>query len=405
MKPVADVDVDADVIIVGAGPVGLTLALFLAREGVRVIVLEQHLRAHESPRAMVYLHPLLPDLERIGMLGPMMERGWIDREGLNLHLPTLGEVISIPNTVLEGHVPHPYNIHLGQDEFCRIARRLILDIPNAEVRDGFEVVEVNDDGDTVSALSAEGDRLRARYLVGADGGHSVVRRSIGATLEGYTWDERFVATNVRFDFRSHGFRSSNMYVHPERGCIIGQITTDGLWRCTFQEPADLPEEGVIERIGRHFSELLGSKDAAEVRLADYRPYRMHQRLSTSLREGRVVLAGDAAHLTNPTGGLGLTTGLYDVILLDEALRAVLGGADDRLLDEYARERSRVFRELSSPNASNFKRLVYDSADPVALDAAVQPFRDVAATPEGQRGFLEGLDMIRSPQLVGEGESR
>jgi 3-(3-hydroxy-phenyl)propionate hydroxylase/6-hydroxy-3-succinoylpyridine 3-monooxygenase len=393
--------IDTDVVIAGAGPVGLVLALHLARADVRVVVLEKEADVNMSPRAMVYLHPLLADLDAVGLLEPMLERAWVDREGFNLHIPANGEVISIPNTALEGVDPHPFNLHLGQGDFSHIALRELLKQPSATVVMGAEVVGYDDDASGVTVHARRGDdelRLRGRYLVGADGGRSVVRTLMGATLEGTTWDERFVATNVRFDFRALGFKSSNMYVDDEIGCIIAQITPDGLWRCTYQEPIDLPEETVVDRIPAFFAKLLGPE--ADVELVGFSPYRMHQRLSTSLREGHVILAGDAAHLTNPTGGLGLTTGLYDVFLLQEVLIALLAGrAGEELLDAYAAERSRVFSEVSSPNASHFKRLVYDSHDPEVLSRQVQPFRDAAASLEGQRAFLAGLDMVRSAPLV------
>lgn len=392
--------IDTDVVIVGAGPVGLTLALYLAQQGINVTVLEKDAVLNDSPRAMVYLHPVLADLDEIGMLEPMLEVAWLDREGFNLHLPDLDEVISVPNTALEGIDEHPYNLHLGQGEYCRLAREQLTRYPSVRVVFGAEVVAIDDGGDRVSATALDGEQYVARWLVGADGGHSVVRAGTGASLEGFTWDTRFVATNVRYDFRSRGFKSSNMYVDDEIGCIIAQITPDGLWRCTYQETLALPEETAGERIATHFVKLLGPEEAAKVDVVAYRPYRMHQRLASTLRSGRVVLAGDAAHLTNPTGGLGLTTGLTDVFLLQEVLIAILTkDGDEALLDAYAAERARVFREQSSPNATNFKRLVYDSRDPVLLDRAVQPFREAASTLEGQRAFLQGLDSIRSPHLV------
>ncbi|WP_426516795.1 FAD-dependent oxidoreductase [Diaminobutyricibacter sp. McL0618] len=391
-----------DVAIVGAGPVGLTLALALGRAGVNVVVVERDAEINLSPRAMVYLHPLLPDLDRLGLVAGMLKRGFRDDEGLNLHLASTGEVISIPNTALDGIDPFPFNIHLGQGEYCSLVAELLADLDNVDVRSNSEVVTIDDQEATATVhLQVKGvsQALEARYVVGADGGHSVVRASIGASLEGTTWGERFVATNVRFDFRSRGFKSSNMYIDPEIGCIIAQITPDGLWRCTYQESLELPESTVADRIPQHFDRLLGAD--ASVELVDFRPYRMHQRLSSSLRSGHVVLAGDAAHLTNPTGGLGLTTGLYDVLLLEEVLLAVLRGeAGDELLDRYAEERSRVFSHVSSPNATYFKTLVYDTTDPAVVDAQVQPFRDAAKTLEGQRAFLSGLDMVRSPSLTG-----
>jgi 3-(3-hydroxy-phenyl)propionate hydroxylase len=393
---------EVDVAIVGAGPVGVTLALFLCRAGSRVIVLEKDPTINTSPRAMVYLHPLLGDLHGIGMLEPMLRCAWRDREGFNLHLAATGEVISIPNAALDGIHPHPYNLHLGQGEYCRIAVEQLAQYPGATIAMGAQVHAIDDAPGGVTVHYASGGcarSVKARWVVGADGGHSTVRQLIGASLPGTTWDERFVATNVRYPFRSHGFKSSNMYVDDQIGCVIAQISPDGLWRCTFQESAQLPEGTVAERIPAFFARLLGDAAAADVELVAFRPYRMHQRLASTWRRGRAVLAGDAAHLTNPTGGLGLTTGLYDVILLQEALLAVLTGADEDLLDRYADERARVFREITSPNATNFKRLVYDSHDLQALDRAAQPFRDAAATLEGQRAFLAGLDIVRSPRLT------
>jgi 3-(3-hydroxy-phenyl)propionate hydroxylase/6-hydroxy-3-succinoylpyridine 3-monooxygenase len=389
-----------DVAIAGGGPVGLALALYLARAGVDVVVLERDAEINMSPRAMVYLHELFADLDAIGMLEPMAQVGAHDVDGFNMWLRRGSEHINLPLLVEDGD-PYPFHIHLGQGEFCRLAVEQLAAYPNARVLFGAELVAFSDEGDRVTVrydTAESSTELVAQYLVGADGGRSTVRRGIGATLEGTTWDERFVATNVRYDFGARGFKSSNMYVDPELGCIIARITDDGLWRCTYQESDALPEETVEERIAPYFARLLGPDEVVDV--VSYRPYRMHQRLATTLRSGRVVLAGDAAHLTNPTGGLGLTTGLFDVVLLQEALLAVLQGrSDDRILDEYAAERARVFSEVSSPSASNFKRMVYDSHDPEALEQAVSPIREASKSVEGQRAFMSNIAVIRSPDLL------
>ncbi|MCC2033192.1 FAD-dependent oxidoreductase [Microbacterium sp. BWT-G7] len=390
---------DTQIAIVGGGPVGLTLALFLARAGVQVTVLERDAEINRSPRAMVYLNTVLPELDEIGLLDEMKNRGVVDREGLTLHVPATGEVIRVSNEALDGVSSHPFNIHLGQGDFCQIATEKLALLPNVRVVRGADVVAVAQDAEEVRVdyiAEGAGETLTARYLVGADGARSAVRTAIGAELVGTTWPDRFVATNVRFDFRSRGFGSSNMYVDPEIGCIVAEITADGLWRCTYQEPGDLDEATVAERIPAFYARLLG-RDAV-VDVVDYRPYRIHQRRASALHDGRIVLAGDAAHLTNPTGGLGLTTGLTDVYLLQEALIAILqNGADEGVLALYARARAKVFDEFTSPSAVQFKTMVYDTgADHV--EAVVAPLRAAAAVTEGQRAVLLGLGAVRSPSL-------
>jgi 3-(3-hydroxy-phenyl)propionate hydroxylase/6-hydroxy-3-succinoylpyridine 3-monooxygenase len=381
--------------------VGLTLAIGLAKAGRSVEVLEREPELGDSPRAICYLHNLLPDLDRLGLLDEMKQLGHVDQDGFTLRLPLLEEVINVPmTTLIEDRFPYPYNINLGQDQVARIAERVLHTLPTATLRFDADVTAVRDqaDGATVTYTDADGEHtVKARYVVGADGGHSTVRKAIGASLEGTTWKDRFVATNVRFPFEELGFNSSNLLSHPEYGCVVARISPDGLWRVTYQESDSLPEETVEERIPAHFERLLGAEDAARVVVDRFRPYRMHQRLATKLHEGHIVLAGDAAHLTNPTGGLGLTGGLYDVFLLEEVLLSVLSGeSGQEALEYYAKDRARVFSTISSPNASYLKDLVYDTPDPEKLRELTQSQRDAASAPQLQRASLEGIDDARSP---------
>lgn len=388
--------------VIGAGPVGLVSALAFARDGYDVTVFEAADQLNMAPRAMVYLNPLLPDLDELGILDDMKTRGHIDREGFNMHLIALDEVLSAPNSVLDGLMPTPFNVHLGQGEVCAIVLEHLGRLPNVEVTWGHALVGLEQDasGVTLALRTTGGSETSARFdwVIGADGGRSAVRDLIGATAEGTTWNERFVATNVFTDFRSLGMKSSNMYVHPTLAAVIADIDGHGLWRCTFQESAELPEEGLRQRIDEYYRALLGPD--GEYEIDTYSPYRMHQRMSTKMREGRVVLAGDAAHLTNPTGGLGLTTGLYDVIALREGLGALIGGtADESVLDRYEAERTKTFTGISSPTATHLKNVVYGGHDAETLRVLTEPMREGTKDIESQRQMLLGLDAVRSPSLL------
>jgi len=392
---------DQTVTVVGGGPVGVLIALALARKGLDITVIEADSSPNLSPRAIVYLHPLLPDFAALGILDDMVARGHLDHEGFNMHLVSLGEVLSAPNTLLEGISPTPFNVHMGQGELVTLVMEHLARMSNVSVLWGTTIDGLEQDDAGVTLTLRSGDTVsthRTGWVVGADGGRSVVREHIGGKLEGFTWDERFVAINLHHDFRADGFFSSNLYVHPTLPAVIAQINKAGLWRTTYQEDESLPEETLESRVHEYLGALLGPDASYEVDA--FRPYRMHQRLSTKLREGRVVLAGDAAHLTNPTGGLGLTTGIYDTFALAEVLPAVIGGtAGEDALDRYAADRSRVFNEISSPMASHLKRIVYGHLAPEELREMTEPMRQAMETVESKTAMLLGLDGVRSPSLL------
>jgi 3-(3-hydroxy-phenyl)propionate hydroxylase/6-hydroxy-3-succinoylpyridine 3-monooxygenase len=179
-------------------------------------------------------------------------------------------------------------------------------------------------------------------------------------------------------------------IDPRYGAIIAKLDRSGLWRCTYCEEAALPEAGVRERMSDYFKVILSRP--AEYEVAAYSPYRMHQRVAERLRVGRVILAGDAAHVTNPTGGLGLTTGLFDAFALYEALAAVIhGDVAPGVLDRYSDERRRVFLQYTSPRATENKRLIYHSDDPVRLEQDLRRLRRLASDPDF---LLETLTFTR-----------
>ena len=242
--------------------------------------------------------------------------------------------------------------------------------------------------------------LRAGWVIGADGARSAVRQALGLAFDGMTWPERFVATNVLYDFGALGYGPGNFLIDPDHGAVIARIDNDGLWRCTYCEDLTLPEETIPERMPAYFRTIL-PPDADMPEVVQWSPYRMHQRAAERMRDGRVLLAGDAAHATNPTGGLGLTSGMLDTFVLYDALAAVIGGAvGDEVLDRYSEERLRVFTEIASPQASEWKRLVFHSDDPARLEGDLGMLRTVASDPDARReGFLS-MQALKTPSLVG-----
>ena len=385
-----------DAIVVGGGPTGFITALGLAQAGSKVLLIEAEDAVIDSPRAAVYHWSALDGLERLGIREEAERTGFAKQDYLWLVRKT-GERIEYDLSVLEGRTAFPYNIHLGQDRLAQIACDRLARMANAEIRFGTTLTALAQDEDSVR-IRIEGPEgpqfLAARYLVGADGAGSMVRKGLGQAFEGMTWPERFVATNVYHDFESADYGLTTMVIDDEWGAVIVKIARDGLWRCTYMEDASLPERTFLERVPAAYEHLLPGEGG--YRLDRAAPYRMHQRCAETFRKGRAVLVGDAAHVTNPTGGLGLTGGLFDAFALWPTLAAVLlDGADPALLDRWAEDRRRIYLEKTNPQAIANKRLVFHACGGGAeLEAALDGLRAMAADPDVRLQrlmFVKGLE--------------
>ena len=347
-----------DVIVVGAGPVGLLTALALAQGGARVTVLEMEAGIVESPRAAVYFPSNLIVLEELGLLGELNAIGFQNRS-FGTHVPEFGYSSVVTTEPIEG-IPYDYQLHAGQHAVARVAMEHARKL-GVGVLFEHEVTGIVDgpDGVTLTAATPAGETtLAGKWLVGADGARSTVRRLAGIEFEGHTWPERFVATNVKFDFSRLGYSQANFVCDPVNMAVIAQLDRAGVWRCTYMEDSALPLETYEERIHQRYEWFMqGSKD---YEIVSSSPYMLHQRAAATLHKGHVLLAGDAAHATNPCGGLGLTSGVWTGMVLADALGAVLRGEEDEaILDRYSNERRRVFWEVVSPAATENKRMLQE----------------------------------------------
>jgi 3-(3-hydroxy-phenyl)propionate hydroxylase/6-hydroxy-3-succinoylpyridine 3-monooxygenase len=391
-----------DVIIVGGGPVGFITALGLAQAGVRVRVIEAEPQIINSPRAAVYFWSVLDGFGRLGILGEAEAAG-VRKQDYTYLVRRTGERIAYSMEILEGHTPYPYNLHLGQHRLADIAMRRLKTFSNATVRFGTRLQQLQQDADGVTlsvATESETNELRARWVIGADGAGSTVRQLLGLSFDGMTWPERFVATNVYCDFERYGYARATFVIDDRFGAVIAILNKEGLWRCTYMEDATLPEETFLERLPQAYQAILPGQGNYELERAS--PYRMHQRSAQQYRVGRVVLAGDAAHVTNPTGGLGLTSGLFDSYALYPALTAVLlGGADDEVLDRYSAARRDTFVNRASPQASANKQLIYHAnGGGPKLEEALTVLRRLAADPEFLLQRLMFTKSLETPPLLG-----
>ncbi|GCE44361.1 monooxygenase, FAD-binding [Rhodococcus wratislaviensis] len=390
------------VLIAGAGPVGILNALGLARAGISVTVLERGSGVVQSPRAMVYHWSVLDGLERLGLFGAASERGFL-KQGYTYRVHATGEQVSFGLDALEGKVAHPYNLHLGQNVLVELALAQLSAYPHATVLWDTEVHSVDQDENAVRVeASSQGKpvTLSAQWLIGADGARSTVRESAEIPFDGLTWPERFVATNIRVDLEAHGWPLTTMLIDDRYGAIISKIDTTNLWRFTYCEDEALPVDTVRDRMPDYLETVFPGID--DIELVAFSPYRMHQRTASTFRVGRVLLAGDAAHATNPTGGLGLTSGLFDTYVLHEALAAVIDGRiSDAVLDEYARLRREVFLDKVNPAATANKQFVYHSANDADLETAMGGMRRLTSDPDALVNRLMFPKTLETPSLITE----
>jgi 3-(3-hydroxy-phenyl)propionate hydroxylase len=390
------------VLIAGGGPVGLFAALLLGRYGLHVRLFDENAGLQDDPRAAT-THPgtleilgaagLVDDMARAGLVAPIF-RFW-DR-------PTGECVAEFDHALLAADTAYPYVIQCEQFKTARLILERLQALPNVEVLFGHQVVEVtqHDTAVTVSVRGTDGVRRHTgAYLVGADGGRSVVRKQCGISFEGFTWDERFLVLTTPFDFeRSRGYCYRNYLADPEEWCNCFKVSGSGppgLWRTVY--PTD----------PRASDEELLSDDAVEARLQKFFPsarryevvhrnlYTTHQRMATTFRAGRVLLAGDAAHVNNPIGGMGLNGGLQDAGCLAELLAGVmLDGGSEGLLDVYDLRRRTVACEfVHQQSIANKKRL--EERDPDQRRRNLDELRALAADRVRARQFLLGTAMVTS----------
>jgi 3-(3-hydroxy-phenyl)propionate hydroxylase/6-hydroxy-3-succinoylpyridine 3-monooxygenase len=388
------------IVVAGGGPTGLAVALGLAQRGAEVTVLDRASAPSNAPRALAYLHTVLPGFAELGVLDDIVAEAAIG-DGINFIDHDSGESFHMKLDVIENDVPYAFVPQVGQDRVSQVLLRHIAKLDNVEVLYDHEItgIQTDDDSVTLTVSTAQGEKqFVTDWLVGADGASSAVRRLLDLAFEGMTWPDKFVSTNVRADLGAAGIKIANWRIDPVYGAVIARYSDDNLWRFTFKEDAELPDEGLEERIHAHFATAMPGNLPYE--LVQFAPYRIHQRATTSFRFGRVLLAGDAAHVTNPIGGLGLTGGFLDAFVLSEALAAVVHGeAAEDVLDRYADERRKVYLEYVSPTASMTKGILFDNHPPEVKQQILGGLRHARDDREFRRLDLRRMQAMVTPSVL------
>jgi 3-(3-hydroxy-phenyl)propionate hydroxylase len=390
------------VLVVGGGPVGVITALALARQGIAVQVFEAEARVNDSPRAATTHAATLEMLEGLGLLDEVIRRGLVEPKFRFWDRASRDMIAEFDFGMLRNDTRFPYVVQCEQHKLANMSIERLRAFPHATVEFSARVTSLRPFDDRVEAVvaGARGERkLVGSYLIGADGGRSTVRKAIGVEFEGFTHPERFLVLTTTFSFDvTYAQCSRNYFSDPDEWCALFKVTGDdgkGLWRVLFPTRLEESDEQALD------------EEAAEIRLQKFFPrqgrypvvhrnlYRAHQRVAASFRRDRVFLAGDAAHVNNPLGGLGLNFGIHDALELTTLLGRVLREeAPADILDDYDRFRRPLNVEyVQQQTIANKKRL--EEKDPAVRAKSNEALRRTAADPAAHRAYLLRASLIDS----------
>jgi 2-polyprenyl-6-methoxyphenol hydroxylase-like FAD-dependent oxidoreductase len=398
------------VIVAGAGPVGATAAVALARQGVPVVLVESAAEPQGDWRASTF-HPSTMELLTglgLGIAEEMVDTGlavprfqYRDRRD--------GLVAELDLGLLAGETAYPYRLQLNQQHLVRMLVTRLRAMTGVRTMFGatLRTVTHGDAGVVVTVDTADGTvELAGSHLVAADGSNSTVRQALGIDFDGLTYQEKFVIVSTSADLADliDGIAHVNYVSDPEQWVFL--LRTPESWRAVYPVPADTPREDALSPAALQ-SQLQGIAPLpAGYPVLDAQVYNVHQRVAATFRVGPIGLVGDAAHINSPLGGVGLNSGIHDA--LDLAARLVrirsgdAGGADAELA-AFAAVRRRVAVEyIRADTHRNTQRM--KETDPVLRARNQAELRAMAADPDRARAWLRRSTLLESVRRYGIGRT-
>lgn len=388
------------VLIAGGGPVGLVAAYNLAKQNIPVTVCDENDGLQNDPRAATTHPATLELLGRLGVAEEVIRQGLVSPVFRFWDRPTGEMVAEFDHALLSDDTDFPFVVQCEQFKLTRILLDLLAPLDHAEVLFSHKVIGVSAFDDHVRLKVMTPDGLKefvGDYLIGADGGRSQVRKQMDIAFEGFTWAERFLVLTTPFDFEAErGMCYRNYIADPNEWCNCFKVAGDGppgLWRTVYPADPEAPEEALLadDFVQRKLQDFFPTGEPYEI--VHRNLYTVHQRVAAAFRKRRVLIAGDAAHVNNSIGGMGLNGGIQDAMSLTDKLADLWHGrAGDEVLDLYDYQR-RTFAEefVQQQTIQNKKRL--EATDPDKRQAFLGDLRAMAGDPERSRQFMMNSSML------------
>jgi 3-(3-hydroxy-phenyl)propionate hydroxylase len=399
---------DNRVIVVGAGPVGAVTTLALVRKGIPVTLVESLPDAAEDQRAAT-VHP--PTVEMLVELG-LEKEAFSEEPSGGMSAPLFhfrdrrtGELFAVFDiNLLKGEIPYPFVLQWEQYKLVHAALPHIRASGLGEVRFSARLTGLEQHADhvdaTVSNEAGESEKLRARYVIGTDGASSTVRRLAEIEFEGFTYPERFIKIGTTFDLlaANESFCTRNYFFDPDEWLNLFKVKgygPPGIWRGVLPVPAHESDEAAMspEAVQRRLQGIHPKRGDYDIPY--HALYAVHQRVAKTFNKGRVLLAGDSAHVNNPIGGMGMNGGIHDAVNLAEKLADVwFKRADDGVLDRYTRQRRNAQTDyIQAQTIQNKKTL--EERDPALRRQHLDELRRTSEDVALHKKFLYRSSLIDS----------
>ncbi len=382
-----------DVIIAGGGPCGVVAGVALTAAGLDVLVLEGADTHATDLRASTLHAPTLDYLSTFGITQELEPLGLRSPEYKYFNRQT-GSCITFDMSELKDLSEHPYRLQCEQWKLTIAAQKRIADrfhFSSRVVKAQETPADVH-----VTAETPDGVRMyRGRFVVACDGAGSVVRKGLGIGFDGFTYEEKFLCLSTVAPMHDYLPEVCNVNYMSDPTEWLVLLRAPSAWRVLVPAAVDAPDSDLLSdhRKDEVFARLL--KHGQSIETLHRTIYRVHQRVARSYRSGRIILAGDAAHLNNPLGGFGMNSAIHDIRnLADKLIRIIKLGESETLLDMYERQRRTVMEEFIQAQSMSNKRAMEMSPE-LQVEDSENEMRRISENAKLRRGFLLRQSMYSS----------
>ena len=380
------------ILIVGGGPVGLFAAVRLVGFGIPVTLIDKSPNVSDDIRASTIHPPSLEMMEPYGITDEILETGIKVRQW-QIRNHSTGDKVIFDLGNISDETDYPYRVQFEQSKICMIMDRKLKANPLAEIRYETEFVSLieKDDGITIEVKTAQGpEKIFGQFLIAADGGNSPIREYLGLAFEGSTYPEKTVLVTTPFPFHEHIEGLSSVSYCWEEDGNFSLLQLPNQWRASLYFPENMSTDDALadQHIQKKLHDICPIEDSYEI--LDKRVYRVHQRIVSRYDHGRIALAGDAAHINSPSGGMGMNGGLHDAHNLTEKLNAIWLSKDQKkysdLLGLYSRQRRPIAEQQIIKQADeNRRRMTEKNHD--NRQKSLDELRKISSDPVMCKAFL------------------